>query len=81
MLVCVACASDNEDDIVESTHLTEPRCDHPQCFSLEKLYDKIRSSMQMEDGVISPNSMWPTSSLSWSIMPAYAPLLEGTYYV
>ena len=38
------CASD-DGAIVEPTQPTEPRCDHPQCFILEKVNPPTKSDL------------------------------------
>ena len=42
---CAVCASDNDGAIVEPTQSIEPRCDHPQCFILEKLKPPRKSDL------------------------------------
>ena len=82
--VCAVCASDNDDAIVEPiTQLTEPRCDHPQCSILEKPSPLTKSDLvqkrKTELRILKLRGLRRNLIINWPIMPAYAPILEGTY--
>ena len=60
---------------------TEPRCDCPQCFILEKLNPPTKSDLvQKKTDLRIFRTRQEIYFQLLYIMPAYAPMLEGTYY-
>ena len=87
---------DSKGAIIESAQLTQLRCAWPQYSVLEKLNPPMKSDLACElaeSRILNPQgwqerlvhlpSLWFTFNyllINWFIMPAHAPMLEGTYY-
>ena len=78
---CAVCASNNDGAIVGPTQLTEPRCDCSQCSILQKLNPPTKSDLvQKKTDLRIFRTRQEIYFQLLYIMPAYAPMLEGTYY-
>ena len=74
--------SNNDGAIVEPAQPTEPRCDCPQCSTLEKpnpLTSGLVQKRKTELRILNLRRL-TRIQLIGLLWPAYAPILESTYY-